>query len=81
MLFATYFLEAGLVLMVVPWSDFWDRNVFAQFPMIATWLTNAFFRGAVSGLGVITAFAGIVELGGAFRLRRRSGTAEPTDAR
>ena len=28
-LFAAYLLEAGLILIVAPWSAFWDRNFFA----------------------------------------------------
>jgi hypothetical protein len=39
---------------------------------------NAFFRGAVSGVGVITALAGLAELGGAFRRRQQPG--EGTEA-
>ncbi len=32
-LFAAYFLEAGLILIVAPWSGFWDRNLFLyRFP-------------------------------------------------
>ena len=53
--------------MVVPWSGFWERNVFAQTPIVADWLSNSFFRGAVSGVGLITALAGLAELDGAFR--------------
>lgn len=55
---------------MAPWSPFWDRNVFAQNPLLAAWLSNAFFRGAVTGVGVITALAGLAELGGAFRRRQ-----------
>lgn len=70
-LFVAYFLEAGLVLIVVPWSAFWDRNVFVQYlPLVAGILTNNFARGAVSGLGVITAFAGLVELAALMAGRR-----------
>ena len=29
-LFAAYFLEAGLILVVAPWSSFWDRNLFFE---------------------------------------------------
>lgn len=61
--------------MVAPWSAFWERNAFAQTPVLADWLSNAFFRGAVSGIGLITAIAGLAELGGAFR--RREPDAEP----
>jgi hypothetical protein len=55
--------------MVAPWSGFWERNAFAQAPLLAGWLSNAFFRGAVSGIGLITAIAGLAELAGAFRRR------------
>jgi hypothetical protein len=56
--------------MVAPWSGFWERNFFAQVPWIASWLSNPFVRGGVSGIGVITATAGLAELAGAFGLRR-----------
>lgn len=52
---------------MAPWSGFWERNAFAQSPELAGWLSNAFLRGAVSGVGLITAIAGLIELGGAFR--------------
>ena len=61
--------------MVAPWSGFWERNAFAQAPALAAWLSNPFVRGAVSGIGLITAIAGLVELGAAFR--RREPGAEP----
>ena len=65
LLFAAYFLEAGLILIVAPWSAFWDRNFFAAaFPLVDTLLSSPFVRGAVSGIGVITALAGLAELGG-----------------
>jgi hypothetical protein len=79
LIFAAYFLEAGIVLMMAPWSAFWERNAFAQAPMLAEWLSNAFFRGAVSGIGLITAIAGLAELAGAFR--RRQADAEPDEQR
>ena len=53
----------------MPWSGFWERNFFAQTPIVAEWLSNSFLRGAVSGVGLITALAGLAELGGAFRRR------------
>ena len=59
------------MLIVAPWSGFWDRNFFAQSPGTAAWMANTFFRGAVSGIGVITASAGLAELAGVFGLRRR----------
>jgi hypothetical protein len=59
------------VLLVAPWSAFWFRNVFAQDPLVAQLLANPFVRGAVSGVGLITASAGLAELAGALSRRRR----------
>lgn len=57
------FFEIGFVLIVVPWSAFWDRNYFAQVvPPLAALMTNNFVRGAVSGLGLINVSAGLSEL-------------------
>jgi hypothetical protein len=57
------FLEVGAVLLVVPWTGYWDRNYFASvLPLVHSFITNNFVRGAVSGLGVLNLLAGIVEL-------------------
>jgi hypothetical protein len=70
-LFAVYFLEAGLILIVAPWSTFWDRNFFASaVPALAQILASPFVRGGVSGIGALTALAGFAELGGIFGARR-----------
>jgi hypothetical protein len=71
LLLAAYFLEAGLVLIVVPWSGFWDRNFFVErLPALAQWLGNPVARGAVSGIGLVTTLAGLAEFGAAFAGRR-----------
>jgi hypothetical protein len=63
LMFVGFFLEIGFVLVVIPWSAFWDRNYFAQIlPPLQDLITNNFFRGAVSGLGVINVIAGVTEL-------------------
>jgi hypothetical protein len=60
-------LEAGLLLLVIPWSAFWDRNYFAEaVPRLRELLTNNFVRGAVSGLGAINLFAALSELADIF---------------
>jgi hypothetical protein len=72
LLFAAYFLEAGLILIVAPWSAFWDRNFFAEsLPALEHVLASPFARGAVSGVGAITAIAGLTELAAVFLTRRR----------
>jgi hypothetical protein len=63
LLFIAFFLEVGFVLIVVPWSAYWDRNYFAQaLPAVHGLITNNFVRGAVSGIGVINVAAGVSEL-------------------
>ena len=63
LLLVAFFLEIGFVLIVVPWSEYWDRNYFAQaLPVVRALITNNFVRGAVSGLGVINVSAGLAEL-------------------
>lgn len=64
------FLEVGFVLIVVPWSAYWDRNYFAELlPLVHALVTNNFFRGAVSGLGVINIVVGIADLVSMFTSR------------
>jgi hypothetical protein len=63
LLLVALFLEVGFVLVVAPWSSFWDRNYFAEsLPLLDEIISNNYVRGAVSGLGVINIAAGIVEL-------------------
>ena len=50
-IFVAYFLEVGLLLVLVPWTAFWERNYFAvASPVFQELLRNNFVRGAVSGL-------------------------------
>ncbi|HEY6359492.1 MAG TPA: hypothetical protein VIX63_00240 [Vicinamibacterales bacterium] len=63
LLLVALFLEVGFVLVVVPWSAFWDRNYFAEsLPLVDAIISNNYVRGAVSGLGLINIAAGLVEL-------------------
>jgi hypothetical protein len=63
LLLVALFLEVGFVLIVAPWSSFWDRNYFAEsLPLLDAIVSNNYVRGGVSGLGVINIAAGIVEL-------------------
>jgi len=74
LLFAAYFIEVGLVLVVTPWSSLWNHNYFSDLlPSLGAILDSAAARGAVSGIGVVTAIAGVVELAGLFRRADRTG--------
>ena len=62
-LYIAYFLEVGLVLTVVPWSNYWDRNVLcAVIPSLKVVLQNNYVRGGVSGIGLINLIAGFGEI-------------------
>ena len=52
-----------MLLILIPWSAFWDRNYFVEsWPWLGAFLTNNFVRGAVSGLGVVNLLAALAEL-------------------
>jgi hypothetical protein len=66
-----FFFEVGFVLTIVPWSTYWDRNYFADvLPALHAVITNNFIRGAVTGLGLVNVWMGIVELLSVFIARR-----------
>ena len=67
-----FFLEVGLLLLVLPWSGFWDRNYFVSaWPVLGAIVTNNFVRGAVTGLGLVNLCAGIADLALIFATRER----------
>ena len=72
LLYVAFFLEVGLLLVVLPWSGFWERNYFAEaWPALQPWLTNNFVRGAVTGLGLVNLYAGFAELALVFAAREQ----------
>ncbi len=47
-------LELGLLLILMPWSEVWDVNYFMyQYPGLALFVMNPYLRGMISGLGVM----------------------------
>ena len=57
--------EVGFLLIILPWTHYWEDNVFLFFitgKLDATWmqtfLTSGYVRGAVTGLGVLNLLAG-----------------------
>ena len=78
LLLVAYFLEVGLLLVLVPWSTFWERNYFAtSLPLLQNALRNNFLRGAVSGLGVVNLLTGFNELAGLLMARRLGDAVSP----
>lgn len=61
--------EVGILLLILPWTQYWDDNVFLYFisgklnaPWVPTFLTSSYVRGAVTGLGVLNVFAGLRDI-------------------
>ena len=70
-------VELGLLLIVVPWSTYWERNYFAQIsPVVQTIVTNNYVRGAITGLGAVNVLAALADLAALVR-RRESGADLP----
>jgi hypothetical protein len=77
LLLVAYFIEVGLLLVLVPWSPFWERNYFlATYPALHEIVRNNYVRGAVSGLGVVNLLMGFHELASVLLARRRMETME-----
>ena len=70
-LYVAYFLEVGLLLVLVPWSSFWERNYFVTLmPSLVNLLRNNYLRGAVSGMGVVNLLVGFHDLSDLLMARR-----------
>jgi hypothetical protein len=62
-LVVVYFLEAGLILTIAPWTRFWERNYLVEsWPLTEAVLTSGIVRGSVTGLGIVSLCAVAVEL-------------------
>ena len=60
--------EVGLFLLVFPWMRYWRTNsITALAPWIRALWDSSFFRGALSGLGLVNLYISIAEM---VRLRR-----------
>lgn len=77
----TYLIEAGLLLTVAPWAEFWDRHSLLRWwPALRPLIANAYVRGAVSGIGIVTLVAGLAELGQWLFSRRATVAPAPAPA-
>jgi hypothetical protein len=45
--------ELGIVVILLPWTEWWNVNYFLRFGAFAMLIQNPFIRGAISGLGVM----------------------------
>lgn len=72
LVYIAYFIEVGLLLVLVPWSAFWERNFFVEsLPLLDGIIRNNFVRGAISGLGVVNLYAGFADLAAIMAARHK----------
>ena len=46
--------ELGVLLVLAPWSQFWERNFFLErYPGLIPYLLNPYVRGGITGLGLL----------------------------
>lgn len=70
-LFLLYCIEAGVLLLLAPWSPSWDRAII-QIPSfeIQSLLLHGAMRGAISGFGLVHLVWGMHDLDGWLARRR-----------
>ncbi len=70
LLFAVLCFEMGIFLIAFPWSPYWARNFFSWLSpeWREVWM-NPYFRGAVSGAGLLNLYLSLLEV---FRLQGSS---------
>jgi hypothetical protein len=69
--FAIFCLEIGLFLVIFPWSDMWNFNYLqAAAPVLESLWDQAYFRGAITGLGLVNVYIAFLQL---FELLKRRG--------
>lgn len=69
-------VEIGVILLVFPWLTWWDQNYFSGLGerWYGIW-TSPFFRGAVSGLGMLNLYISFWDIVAMVRRHRRADTA------
>ena len=55
--------ELGLFLIIFPWLSNWDLSwMAARSPLLSSLWMSHYFRGALSGLGLLNIYIAVVEL-------------------
>lgn len=61
-LYLFYCVEAGLFLLLAPWSLLWLHGYYAQVPGLRAILLSGYVRGGVSAFGLLILAAGAADL-------------------
>ncbi len=84
-LFWVYILfcfEVGLFLTVFPWMPLWDDNALLSYiPRVRPVVLSNYFRGAISGLGIVNLLLGALEVAYSQGIIRKPGLGSPDSVR
>ena len=68
LIFIVFCMELGMFLVVFPWTDHWQVNLMpSMIPAAREFWLNGYFRGAVSGVGLLNLWIALLEV---FRLAK-----------
>ncbi|HSM86459.1 MAG TPA: hypothetical protein VLT16_09925 [Candidatus Limnocylindrales bacterium] len=60
--YVLFCMTIGMVLVTLPWTSNWFENgMIARWPAVQQFLQHGFVRGAISGLGLVDIFLGVLE--------------------
>lgn len=63
LLFILYCFEAGLFFLIAPWTRFWTLNpLLHASPVLSLVVDNLYFRGMVSGFGIVHLLVAVREI-------------------
>jgi hypothetical protein len=81
LVYAACFFEVGLLLIVLPWTVFWDRNTLLEaVSLVHAVAQSPYTRGAISGLGLVNLGLGIAEVAGFVAARLEPPRPQPEPA-
>jgi hypothetical protein len=64
-------LLVGVILVIAPWTSWWDHNYLLQpYPGVRAFVLSPFVRGLVSGLGLVNIGLAVLEVHQTLAARR-----------
>jgi hypothetical protein len=64
-------LLVGVILVVAPWTSWWDQNYLLQpYPGVRSLVLSPFVRGLVSGVGLVNIVLAVLEVHQTLTTRR-----------
>lgn len=62
-LYILFCFQVGIFLLIFPWLRLWETHgLLIEYPVFRSVMMNNFFRGAVSGLGIVNVVIGSIEV-------------------